>query len=343
MIFADAMKSDEDCCCLRELLESWSVPREWTERMSTRWKAKLVPLARTRESVLDYVTRGVPVLLDDGGESASKCFEEVGGCALDYFCGTELNSLKRPKIAFLGGWGRPGSDFSDESYLSLIRSFSDVIDPHNVTPRNLQMFHREESSSESQSQSQNQNQNDGGGGGDNDENGGKGKFGKPMPVLPRKLKWPLPELLGDDETFDHGVVVDNATRLSQRGAVTWWHLDDGGEFVLQVGLPISSKQLSEPCDWNGTGKPIVKIFIFADKSYYKMIMQDLETNKTGRSACLDLLDTPTEYLPELQKEDAVAGGSSSSSGDEDDILPVFWVAPLLAGKKFVLLPLPPRN
>ena len=35
-----------------------------------------------------------------------------------------------------------------------------------------------------------------------------------------------------------GVPLDMATRLSAAGALTWWHLDDCGEFVFQVGLPL---------------------------------------------------------------------------------------------------------
>ncbi len=29
-------------------------------------------------------------------------------------------------------------------------------------------------------------------------------------------------------------------------AVQWWHLDDGGEFVLQVGLPLTHKRMQGP-------------------------------------------------------------------------------------------------
>ncbi len=28
--------------------------------------------------------------------------------------------------------------------------------------------------------------------------------------------------------------------------VQWWHLDDGGEFVLQVGLPLTEKRMEGP-------------------------------------------------------------------------------------------------
>ena len=44
---------------------------------------------------------------------------------------------------------------------------------------------------------------------------------------------PLQGLL-DGHDGSLGVKCDIATRISRRGALTWWHLDDGGEFVLQV-------------------------------------------------------------------------------------------------------------
>ena len=62
------------------------------------------------------------------------------------------------------------------------------------------------------------------------------------PIIPDKLRWPLPALLGDSGGSGGGggpaETVDRATRLSRAGAVTWWHLDDCGEFVFQVGLPV---------------------------------------------------------------------------------------------------------
>ena len=338
---ADAERG-QDHRCLRDLLEQWGVQATLTEGMSRRWRARVVPLARTEDEVLDHVLNGVPVLLGDP-RHASKPFEEISrgsdkGCALEYFCGGEMDALSRPKIAFLGGWGAPGkptkenaqwannynsnleltplrlyfpktnegSDFSSEEYLSLVANFSDVVDPKNENPKNLQMFHRP-----------------------SEDAGGKdGVQAREVPVLPWELDWPLWDLLGSSGEVaggptDAGVVVDNATRVSQRGAVTWWHLDDGGEFVLQVGLPLSKSRQRDPRFWGESGRPIVKIFIFAEKRHYKLIAQDLVTNKTGRAACLDLFNTPSEYLPE---------------GDDDDVLPVFWVAPLLAGGYPLLSP-----
>jgi hypothetical protein len=69
--------------------------------------------------------------------------------------------------------------------------------------------------------------------------------GPALPVLPDLLDWPLEDVLGtgaaDSAPADTGegpaVLVDRATRVSRKGAVTWWHLDDCGEFVLQAALP----------------------------------------------------------------------------------------------------------
>ena len=196
--------------------------------------------------------------------------------------------------------------------------FSDVVSPENATPLNLQMFHR----------------------------GGDGL----SRCLPDGLEWPLPELFraardAPQSSADphaptpapaRAVTVDKATRVSQRGALTWWHLDDGGEFVLQVGLPIRQSRLRDPKTWSdpgapsdpvpphahapGSSKPIVKVFVFADKASYKYIMQDGEANKTGRAACLDLFGTPTAFLP------------------PPEVLPPLIVAPLAAGGRPLLSP-----
>ena len=60
-----------------------------------------------------------------------------------------------------------------------------------------------------------------------------------MPVLSRKLKWPSEEeffgIEGEDAAGEAFRRRDRA--VSARGAMTWWHLDDCGEFVCQVGLP----------------------------------------------------------------------------------------------------------
>ena len=55
----------------------------------------------------------------------------------------------------------------------------------------------------------------------------------------------------DGDNGAWGVKCDIATRISRRGALTWWHLDDGGEFVLQVSFDqpmLTSPATSQPLE-----------------------------------------------------------------------------------------------
>lgn len=97
---------------------------------------------------------------------------------------------------------------------------------------------------------------------------------------------------------DAGVIVDNATRLSKRGAVTWWHLDDCGEFVYQVRRNADQRprarvptehwftsyktaarcQVALPLGGaphlvGPNGLPVTKIFVFAPVDAYDLITQ----------------------------------------------------------------------
>eukprot|EP00998_Keelungia_sp_KM082_P005720 NODE_2020_length_1156_cov_68.090379_g2003_i0.p1 GENE.NODE_2020_length_1156_cov_68.090379_g2003_i0~~NODE_2020_length_1156_cov_68.090379_g2003_i0.p1 ORF type:complete len:353 (-),score=92.82 NODE_2020_length_1156_cov_68.090379_g2003_i0:98-1078(-) len=119
-----------------------------------------------------------------------------------------------------------------------------------------------------------------------------------------------------------------ATRLSKRGAVTWWHLDDAGELVSQAALPLAYDGLVEPGTGPG-GKPVVKIFIIVPKGAYALINQDEETNEEENYQALDILNTPDEMLP----------GPDEPYRVEDDPLPILWVAPLeTGGRQFTLTP-----
>jgi hypothetical protein len=186
-----------------------------------------------------------------------------------------------------------------------------------------------------------------------------------------------------------------ATRLSAAGALTWWHLDDCGEFVFQVGLPLDLNQPQlrrggqgggagggggggggggegggvNPVSGKGgpsklpppppplllgpTGKPVVKLFVFAEKEDYEWIAQDGVMNQTMKQSALDLFDTPDHYLPQraeltppysaapLGGGDAVyqppseaaarAGAGAEAGARAGAKLPVFWIAPLEAG------------
>ena len=56
-----------------------------------------------------------------------------------------------------------------------------------------------------------------------------------------------------------------ATRVSRKDAVTWWHLDDGGEHVFQVGLPLNNKKNDDNVVIGPNGRKVAKIFIFAPR------------------------------------------------------------------------------
>ena len=154
--------------------------------------------------------------------------------------------------------------------------------------------------------------------------------------------------------------LDMATRLSAAGALTWWHLDDCGEFVFQVGLPVRrdapSRRGANPFRRRDgsellgpTGRPVCKLFVFAAREDYEWIAQDGVMNQTMKQTALDLFDTPTHCLPHRREmcgdpartplgPGAKFDDSGRSSGSRPDgavpppaKLPTFWVAPLECG------------
>ena len=361
---------------MRELFERWGLPDRFVRGVSPSWRCKLVPLARTEDEMRDYAVRGVPALASP--EYARGVFDAMGGGggdgdaatadAVSWACDSPWSSFPRPKVAMVGGWGAPGSHLLSDRYMRMVGSFAEVVDGDE--PLNLQMFHRDDTT---------------------------------VPVLPERLRWPLPEFFdtrspadapidGSAEDTDAkaeeagrgnhvidaegnkmalpaqgalhrpggvGVPLDMATRLSAAGALTWWHLDDCGEFVFQVGLPVrrdaprrvganpfrrrDGSELLGP-----TGRPVCKLFVFAAREDYEWIAQDGVMNQTMKQTALDLFDTPTHYLPhrrEMSDDPSrtplgpgakfdVSGRSSGSRPDHvppPAKLPTFWVAPLECG------------
>lgn len=113
-----------------------------------------------------------------------------------------------------------------------------------------------------------------------------------MPILSSQLRWPETERLHLEE---HSWVVDLATRVSCRGSMTWWHLDDCGEFTIQAALPLKPQRQSSLT--SASGLPVVKVFVFFPRDWYDMVFQDIEANKTGEASCIDLFDCSDEQLP----------------------------------------------
>ncbi|KNC77335.1 hypothetical protein SARC_10202 [Sphaeroforma arctica JP610] len=272
---------------LADLLEAWGVSKTLNQCVSDKWECELIPIAENDDDVRTHLINAVPFLVDSS--HAKDVFDAVGEDGLDFLQQDDKNHFSTPKIAMVGGWGRPGMHVLSNSHLRLVNSFSEVLVPDGP-PLNLQMFHR-------------------------------GEDLVRLGALPGGLHWPAEALFEAGEKSDLGVRLDMATRVSQRNALTWWHLDDCGEFVFQVGLPL--KQNTAPTHdvlLGPGGKPVVKLFIYAARDDYDFITQDKETNKTLHFSALDLLNTPSQNVPETHR------------------LPKFYVACLEAGGRPFLAP-----
>lgn len=259
--------------------------------MSPALRCSVAPLCDTDDDMLRAFMHAEPLL--PPAACARRVAAETGPDVFEYVQQPAWNAFPRPRLAMIGGWGAPGTPVLGDDHVTLVHSFTEILT--SAEPVNLQMFHRD----------------------------GEGE--PRLPKLPELLDWPLQDLL-DGEDGGWGVCCDIATRISRRNAVTWWHLDDGGEFVLQVAAPIPGTRLQAPVLLGPSGKPVVKLFIFATKHHYDFITQDEVMNATRKFSHMHLFETPTEHLPD-------------QSGDgASDVLPQFWVAPLEAGGRPLLSP-----
>ena len=307
---------------LRRLLQRWGL-HDLARGVSGRLRCRLAPVCLTDAHERACIRRGVPALC------ASRPYAEDVFAAVDGRDGVEWATTsswsafdeRRGKVAMASGWGAPGTHVLSNRDMTLVRSFGEVLTSER--PLNLQMFHRDDTD---------------------------------VPVLPRKLRWPAErDFFETTSAATPGRLLDDATRVSAKGAMTWWHLDDCGEFVCQVGLPESEARANDGDVLLGpTGKPVVKLFFFAERKDYAWIAQDAEMNKTMRNCALEIFDTPDHYYPTASEMrapsatplDASAprafdGGAASARDedeDEDDPCPTLWVAALEAGGPPLLSP-----
>ena len=307
---------------LRRLLQRWGL-HDLARGVSGRLRCRLAPVCLTDAHERACIRRGVPALC------ASRPYAEDVFAAVDGRDGVEWATMsswsafdeRRGKVAMASGWGAPGTHVLSNRDMTLVRSFGEVLTSER--PLNLQMFHRDDTD---------------------------------VPVLPRKLRWPAErDFFETTSAATPGRLLDDATRVSAKGAMTWWHLDDCGEFVCQVGLPESEARANDGDVLLGpTGKPVVKLFFFAERKDYAWIAQDAEMNKTMRNCALEIFDTPDHYYPTASEMrapsatplDASAprafdGGAASARDedeDEDDPCPTLWVAALEAGGPPLLSP-----
>ena len=264
---------------LVDLLRRYGAPEELLSGMSPLLRARMVPVLNDEEAMAEAMLCGTPFLAPRA--AACDVFDTVGADGVEFITDARWNRFAKPKLAMVGGWGGPGTPVLGADHVALVESFSQCLD--DARPINLQMFHR----------------------GDTEN----------LPSVARKLRWPLGM---DDGERNLSVVLDEATRVSAQGAVTWWHLDDGGEFTFQVGLPIDGGRASAADTVLGPeGRPAVKLFVFAPKEAYTLVFQDSVMNATGNFAVFDPFKTPSDALP------AAA-------------MPTFWVAALEAGGRPLL-------
>ena len=370
---------------MRDLFASWGLPARFHEGVAPQWRCRLVPMASDEATQREMACAGVPFLAPV--EHAREVFDAMGGedgnaggggdgvegrprDGVSWACDAEWNAFARPKVAMVGGWGAPGSHLLSERHMRMVSSFSEVVDSEE--PLNLQMFHR---------------------GDGNRIPALPEKLKWPLPEffstaphpdvadavreLEKRRKRSRDEArteAEDAEKEEHttsevlpaqgaargvggvGVPLDTATRLSAAGALTWWHLDDCGEFVFQVGLPLDptlprrprAKREPPRMLLGPTGRPVVKLFVFAEKKDYEWIAQDGVMNATTKQSALDLFDTPEWCVP---SEREMAEAASETRGDRrfdardetpdgapNGWLPTFWVAPLEAGGPPLLSP-----
>jgi hypothetical protein len=305
---------------LRDLLCDFGLD-DVASRVSSRLRCRLAPQCRTTESERACIRAGVPAVCS-AEDYAGEVFNALDGADGVAWATTSSWSRfgERGKVCMVSGWGAPGAHVLSDRRMRLVGGFDEVIASDDAL--NLQMFHRDDVSD--------------------------------IPVLPRKLKWPDEgryfEVNGEDAP---GRLLDDATRVSAAGAMTWWHLDDCGEFVCQVGLPEVNRECGNDVLLGPNGKPVVKLFFFAERRDYAWIAQDAEMNKSMRNCALDLFDTPGHYFPtsaEMRAPSAEglnvdapkaydgAGDVVVVGDDADDPCPTLWVAALEAGGPPLLSP-----
>lgn len=126
-----------------------------------------------------FAANGIP-LLAPNDEHAGAVLAEVGEDGLDFVRDPRWNEFPRPKVAMVCGAMRPGSSVTGEADLALVDSFEAVLEDPRIL--NLQMFHREDEWISPPT-----------------EEGGEAEAAPDseepnLPVLPKKLVWPCPEL-----------------------------------------------------------------------------------------------------------------------------------------------------
>ena len=269
---------------LKEVLSTLPLPPKYDATgVSTKWKCRIVPMIKEGdhedEQLLAAFLESTPVKLAES--RAEDAHKRCGHDALRFVCDTKWNTFSRPKIAFKAGWAGPGTEMEEDRFHALITAFDQVFNGTKRVPVSLDSSDVSTAGVEDVLNLQ--------------------MFHRPedsLPVLGELLLWP--NVLCDSE------ICDNATRLSQRGATTWWHLDDSGECVMQAALPLSGEHSLfggiDAKNFPGllTGRVPAKLFLYGPRDSYDWFMADDETEVSGKITSLDIFHTPDEFLPEAE-------------------------------------------
>eukprot|EP00960_Hanusia_phi_P049535 759600-Hanusia_phi.AAC.1 len=173
---------------LAELFKRWKLPEQYHSKMSDRWRCRIAPTARSEEDVKGHVLDGCPVLVDPSyGKQAC---DQVGEDCLDFLVKDETrNKFPRPKIAFVAGWGRPGSR---RMVFPMHEQACSVPRHHPGRRRGAEGGRVLRAGGEEEERPVR---------GSDDGWSGREDAGAPrIPKLPQALQWPLPELFGAGPT-----------------------------------------------------------------------------------------------------------------------------------------------
>ena len=284
--------------------EKWNV--------SDKWRCSICPLVESEVELLYKIEEGIPCFLNN--QSADKLREFTGNISyLEFITNEKWCKFPSLKIAQRSSCGAPGTKFDDESHYSMVESWINVYENTEVdkeialqlknenmdnylnnltiantdyffdsSPLTLQYFHRFDSSKD-----------------------------PVMPLLGSLLQWP--RFL----SFNNYHITDTATCASSKGAITWWRIDDGGEFTLHYCLPPTDQQnqnfninknfhpenniyqlfAGDTTPHSKTGRIPVKIIIFCTSKSYNWIIHDRETADSGKTVLLCPLYSFDQHLP----------------------------------------------
>lgn len=298
---------------------------------------------------MPYLEAGIPVW--GHTERAAPAHAGCSENSISWLTKGSWNTFPKPQIALRRGWGAPGTDMQVSTFHKMISAFDEVFHHKaevevGLTEQEL----REAAAAAAEEEQEQQGQTSAARTKEEEEEVldlqlfHRGDGCPAMPALGDQLRWP--------SYVDDGAVCDTATWVSQAGMVRHWHLNDSGEFVMQVALPLAASSPEEAAvragrsgKWieeglspaerrirsllcpalsaaSSAGQPVAAMLaIFAPKGGYDWMVHDDEATMLGKVVALDLFNTPDDALP-----------------CDASVLPILTVAVLESGAAPLLIP-----